>query len=595
MKLLGRVLLSVSFLLYLGCATKDKGKGGDSQPMSPNPEPTHQPGPAPGTPVPAPGTPVPTPGTPVPTPGTPVPSTTTNPPPPNQGQTTSESAPASGSRREGIDDDDRNPPLPINPHVDGSFVAGDHNATKTHFSWIQKAFKSVGHDPAKPPIATWWVRSIVETEDCPKIDGHAMDERFNSTLVVDDEKKFTDSPKLKVCEYELTHTGLVKVVYKESDGTFSDETLITPAKAKEGDLFLIGDTGRHYLTEAPIFKDIAEKMSTDSENKITVHLGDFIYSNQRNLYRITGNRNMVKETWSVWKEEFFIPAQKLLQKTPFVFTRGNHEECKEVGGFRGWFYFFDGKSGPVTAIDEAVCKTNYKIADSYLVNFGKTIIAVLDSAHAKSSSETPAETTKYSGELTHLNKQIIELKKQKENKTKKVLIATHRPFWGLIDRTIQTITLQKAYAEAFPKQPTDPAVKPLTNSDEKSSFDHILSGHTHLFDLLKFKAHRDISQIIVGNSGNDSQTATYSHIEPRAFNDRTRGDRHLLKDFSAGGTSVRYIENLSKPQDSIKERGYGILKIEKISEIRAGRTVNVLKTKIQSCTTACSEGYEADY
>ena len=43
--------------------------------------------------------------------------------------------------------------------------------------------------------------------------------------------------------------------------------------------------------------------------------------------------------WDAWSADFFEPAAPLLAAAPWVFVRGNHEECARAG--QGWFRFLD--------------------------------------------------------------------------------------------------------------------------------------------------------------------------------------------------------------------------------------------------------------
>ena len=40
------------------------------------------------------------------------------------------------------------------------------------------------------------------------------------------------------------------------------------------------------------------------------------------------------DNWDVWRADFFAPAESLLAAAPWIFDRGNHEECARGG--RGW-------------------------------------------------------------------------------------------------------------------------------------------------------------------------------------------------------------------------------------------------------------------
>jgi hypothetical protein len=45
------------------------------------------------------------------------------------------------------------------------------------------------------------------------------------------------------------------------------------------------------------------------------------------------------DVWSAWRDDFFMPATRLMKTSPWLFVRGNHELCSRAGP--GWFYLLD--------------------------------------------------------------------------------------------------------------------------------------------------------------------------------------------------------------------------------------------------------------
>jgi len=82
------------------------------------------------------------------------------------------------------------------------------------------------------------------------------------------------------------------------------------------------------------FNTIIDKLVTESDSvpfDLVVHVGDY-------RYRRDKNGTKTPDTWQYWVEDFFSAAQPLLSEVPWVFVRGNHEECSEYG--MGWTYLF---------------------------------------------------------------------------------------------------------------------------------------------------------------------------------------------------------------------------------------------------------------
>ena len=78
-----------------------------------------------------------------------------------------------------------------------------------------------------------------------------------------------------------------------------------------------------------------------AEGDLTVHVGDYIY---RETVRDCGGKAPCGDNWKAWNADWFAPVGELLAAAPWVFARGNHEDCTRGG--RGWFLFFDPREVP---------------------------------------------------------------------------------------------------------------------------------------------------------------------------------------------------------------------------------------------------------
>jgi hypothetical protein len=80
--------------------------------------------------------------------------------------------------------------------------------------------------------------------------------------------------------------------------------------------------------------------ATGFEPDLVLHIGDYHYRENPCPADIDGCRNSPwGYGWDTWQADFFEPAAPLLAKAPWIFVRGNHEECKRAG--QGWFRFLD--------------------------------------------------------------------------------------------------------------------------------------------------------------------------------------------------------------------------------------------------------------
>ncbi|WP_415920717.1 metallophosphoesterase [Tateyamaria sp. SN6-1] len=81
-----------------------------------------------------------------------------------------------------------------------------------------------------------------------------------------------------------------------------------------------------------MFKKVTE-LAAAERPEFVVHLGDYRYDDERK-----------QKTMDMWDSDFFERVRLgLLAQAPWVFVRGNHEDCSLAG--LGWFYFFAPSEG----------------------------------------------------------------------------------------------------------------------------------------------------------------------------------------------------------------------------------------------------------
>jgi len=74
---------------------------------------------------------------------------------------------------------------------------------------------------------------------------------------------------------------------------------------------------------------------------LAVHVGDYIY---RETAHDCGLNTPCGDNWAAWQADWFGAVHELLPAAPWVFARGNHEDCTRGG--TGWFLFFDPRDVP---------------------------------------------------------------------------------------------------------------------------------------------------------------------------------------------------------------------------------------------------------
>jgi hypothetical protein len=82
----------------------------------------------------------------------------------------------------------------------------------------------------------------------------------------------------------------------------------------------------------------------EAAGDLTMHVGDYIY---RETVSDCGGKKPCGDNWAAWNADWFAPVGELLSAAPWVFARGNHEDCTRGG--TGWFLFFDPRDVPTNA------------------------------------------------------------------------------------------------------------------------------------------------------------------------------------------------------------------------------------------------------
>jgi 3',5'-cyclic AMP phosphodiesterase CpdA len=154
------------------------------------------------------------------------------------------------------------------------------------------------------------------------------------------QSKPSDFP-VTTCEFLLPANAL--------RADIAGRTLRLP-KASPQRIVVIGDTGCRMKKadnawqacmdqkEWP-FRTIAENAAAMAPD-LVVHVGDYHYRENACPPTVAGCQNSPwGYGWDTWQADLFEPAAKLLAAAPWVFARGNHEECRRAG--QGWFRFLD--------------------------------------------------------------------------------------------------------------------------------------------------------------------------------------------------------------------------------------------------------------
>jgi hypothetical protein len=207
------------------------------------------------------------------------------------------------------------------------------------FIIVLTAAVACSHAPVSPvstaPTATWvtpvnddvWVVRVLTADHCPK----STKPRY----------KLNDAFPEQVCEM-----GLVRSVPPP------ENLHLPPLKTEPKRIVIFGDTGcRIKITDKKAqiqacndpaswpFPKVA-KAAAAWKPDLVIHVGDYHYRDAdcpKDHPECAGT--VPGDNLTSWKQDFFQPAAPLLAAAPWIFVRGNHEDCEHGG--TGWFHFFD--------------------------------------------------------------------------------------------------------------------------------------------------------------------------------------------------------------------------------------------------------------
>ena len=273
-------------------------------------------------------------------------------------------------------------------------------------------------------------------------------------------------------------------------------------------------------------RQIARAIAAQKPDLI-VHVGDYHYRETPCPGTHAGcAQSPYGDNWAAWDADFFAPAADLMPHAPWVFVRGNHEDCSHAG--QGWSRILD----PTRIAAQAGCT---EAGAPFIVLFSNVTLAVLDVAAAN-------EPVANAGQAEAYRLQYAALAKLAPGP---IWVLQHRPIWST-GGTVAGLafgdnkTLAAAAATALPSQ-----------------VQLILSGHHHIFQVLSYVQDLPL-QIVAGHGGNtlnlgqsaDPAGWIINGVTVRAGTHRTgqfgfsmlelQSDGWVVTNFDQDGRSVEY-------------------------------------------------------
>ncbi len=232
---------------------------------------------------------------------------------------------------------------------------------------------------------------------------------------------------------------------------------------------------------------------------LVVHVGDYLYRESPCRFAAAGcGGSPSGDNWASWKADFFDPAAPLLAAAPFVFVRGNHEECARAGA--GWLRLL----GPFAVLPNVPCTDH---VPPYAVPLGGVTLAVMDDAHASDVHAPDDLVALYRADFAAVRRLG----------PAPVFLAMHRPIWGVVSLGLGMVVGGNRTLMAAQEEGGIPANVAL-----------MIAGHIHTFEAIDY-AKDAPPQLIAGEGGDLLDQA------PRDLSGRSVGALKIASGLSLPG------------------------------------------------------------
>jgi hypothetical protein len=242
---------------------------------------------------------------------------------------------------------------------------------------------------------------------------------------------------------------------------------------------VVGDTGCRIVPdraqacsdpEAWPFAMVATQIAAWQPDLI-IHVGDYYYREAECPASVPGCAGSPwGDNLASWRADLFDPAAAVLPVAPWLFIRGNHENCDRGG--EGWFRYL--AAGPKPTECE-------QFSPPWAADIDARSFLVLDTSGTADITSTP----EIDAAFTKILDQLAEMT------TPGVWLLTHKPLaGGLLNLSGKEQVVTNATLQSLTKGALPPGIAV------------ILSGHIHLAEALSFeRAAAKPFQIIAGNGG----------------------------------------------------------------------------------------------
>ena len=253
-------------------------------------------------------------------------------------------------------------------------------------------------------------------------------------------------------------------------------------KARVERIVFFGDTGCRI--KGPTIQACADPLAwpfpllaakaAELKPDLVVHVGDYLYretacpQGRQDCAGPSGNN------WPSWAADFFTPAAPLLQAAPWIFVRGNHEDCERAG--TDWLRML----GP-GAVPAAGCVPHIP---AYAVDIGGLHLAVIDDSDDPDRQRDEALVLRDRAEFEALP------------------VPPGAASWLLMHKPPRAVVSFGPGLVAG----SNPDLVAALKDGYPPGVDLLISGHIHAFEAMNFKPPLP-PQLLVGNGGSKLDTA----------------------------------------------------------------------------------------
>lgn len=182
--------------------------------------------------------------------------------------------------------------------------------------------------------------------------------------------------------------------------------------------------------------------------------------------------------WAAWWDDFYGPSQDLFKKSPILFVRGNHEDCKRA--YNGWGPL-SVYSKPFDLKSEQEC---VEIEPYQWIEMGDLIMINFDDSGFQDRAPSLPHTRKmWVDKLSEIAERIKALPNKKE-----IWFLTHKPVLAYVPND-----------KGGPKDIDDYLRDVMKDAKLTKKIDYFLSGHVHNQQIVFGK--KNVLQHVIGHSG----------------------------------------------------------------------------------------------